>query len=374
MSSPSRKRTHSLTKNTNSSHISSPRKKTKESLTTPTPKNVNTPNYNLRSTNKQVRSTIGIDTGDKFENSKKKVNYIDNYNNNIGSNESSPLSSPPSSPSSESDTENDNDVKDDTIEPLLLPNVVWVNDEKRGWWPSEIISKDKSEKPLLVRYFGQEQPDRPCTLELHNISKSNILPFDESLIQLRNIDKNSALFKQAINEARVKETEDNDGLPSKDFAFQMAVDSSPNKKKSLIVNETHMKGKYHPSELGKESSNKEKFTTKQEFNNFSEFDFEKDETLQIPGEYVFSLSSKIMNYRKKYYYPAKIIDYNESDKYKVLFCDNSSEIVKRKDFFTMFEDGFKTCEVPIFLYIIISLPIKKIVISNHCFNISWVSL
>jgi hypothetical protein len=40
-----------------------------------------------------------------------------------------------------------------------------------------------------------------------------------------------ALFNKAIAEAMVKETEDNDGLPSEDFAFQMVVESSPNKKK-----------------------------------------------------------------------------------------------------------------------------------------------
>ena len=172
MSSPSRKRTHSLTKDTNSSPISTPRKKTKESSTTTTPKKVNAPiesTYNLRSKDKQARSSIGKDTPDKFEIliPKKNVNYngnnsssrIDNdsdemndgltrntsslsieddCNNNIDSNTSSPLSSPPSSPNLENDTENDNDGKYDTIEPLLLPNVVWVNDEKRGWWPSEV--------------------------------------------------------------------------------------------------------------------------------------------------------------------------------------------------------------------------------------------
>jgi len=73
------------------------------------------------------------------------------------------------------------------------------------------------------------------TLELHNISKSNILPFhDESFVQLRKIGENSnmkALFNKAITEAMVKETEDNDGLPSKDFAFQMVIDSSPGSQK-----------------------------------------------------------------------------------------------------------------------------------------------
>ena len=67
---------------------------------------------------------------------------------------------------------------------------------------------------------------------MHDISKSNILPFyDESSVQLRKMGENSnmkALFNKAIIEAMIKETEDNDGLPSKDFAFQMVVDSSPN--------------------------------------------------------------------------------------------------------------------------------------------------
>ena len=148
--------------------MSSPRKRShKDSSTTTTPEKVNTSNestYNLRSKSKQARSSIGKDIVNKLENSNFNGNSssskIDNdndevncnltrntssssiedgcNNNNIHSNESSPLSSPPSSSNSEYDTEDDNDVECDAIEPLLLPNVVWVNDEKRGWWPSEV--------------------------------------------------------------------------------------------------------------------------------------------------------------------------------------------------------------------------------------------
>ena len=41
-----------------------------------------------------------------------------------------------------------------------------------------------------------------------------------------------ALFNKAIIEAMIKETEDNDGLPSKDFAFQMFVDSNSQNKQN----------------------------------------------------------------------------------------------------------------------------------------------
>jgi hypothetical protein len=74
----------------------------------------------------------------------------DNYNNNIDSNASSPLSSPPSSPNLENEAENDSEGKDDVIEPLLLPDVVWVNDEKRGWWPSEVNNNKKE----IVIFLG----------------------------------------------------------------------------------------------------------------------------------------------------------------------------------------------------------------------------
>jgi len=148
MSHSLRKRTHSLT---NSSPITInpiPRKKTKNQSITAT-----------RSKHKQEdTSSVSKDTSNEFvvnqENISSNVDEVngeltrdtsslsiedknnDNDNNDdIGSNASSPLSSPPSS-SLEDDPGCDS--KDDTIEPLLLPNVVWVNDGKRGWWPSEV--------------------------------------------------------------------------------------------------------------------------------------------------------------------------------------------------------------------------------------------
>jgi hypothetical protein len=61
------------------------------------------------------------------------------------------------------------------------------------------------------------------------------LPFrDELFVQLRKTGENSNMkesFNQAITEAIERETEDNDGLPSNDFAFQMVVDSSPSNRK-----------------------------------------------------------------------------------------------------------------------------------------------
>ncbi|CAI2166445.1 11241_t:CDS:2 [Funneliformis geosporum] len=235
-------------------------------------------------------------------------------------------------------------VKDDKIEPLLLPNVVWVNDGKRGWWPSEIISKDKSEKPLLVRLFGQESP---CKLELHNISKSTILPFHNELFtQLRKTGENSnmkELFTKAMTEAMAKETEDNDGLPSEDWAIQMVVEnSSPNSQKKRIgkiANEKRTKEINNSSVFGKESLRWEKFISKEG----SDFEIGKDGNLQIPGEYVLARARPT-----KKYYPATIISFDKPDKYKILFCDHSSGTVKRNDFFTKYEGGFKTCELGCF--------------------------
>ena len=71
---------------------------------------------------------------------------------------------------------------------------------------------------------------------MHTISKSNILPFHNGLFsQLRKTGENSnmkELFNKALAEAMAKETEDNDGLPSEDWAIQMVVEnSSPNNQK-----------------------------------------------------------------------------------------------------------------------------------------------
>ncbi|CAG8570874.1 610_t:CDS:2 [Funneliformis mosseae] len=232
-----------------------------------------------------------------------------------------------------------NGDKDDKIEPLLLPTVVWVNDEERGWWPSEIISKDKSEIPLLVRLFGLNSP---CNLELHTISKSTILPFHNKLyMQLRKTGENSnmkGLFTKALAEAIAKETEDNDGLPSEDWAIQMVVEnSSPNKKKRIgksLSNEQLAKEINNSSIFGKESPSWEKSIS-------SDFEIGKDGNLQIPGEYVLA------KYQKKFY-PATIIGFDKPDKYKVRFFDNVSHNLKRKEFFTKYEDGFKTCELGCF--------------------------
>ncbi|CAG8796025.1 25844_t:CDS:2, partial [Dentiscutata erythropus] len=116
---------------------------------------------------------------------------------------------------------------------MLLTDVVWVSTETFGWWPAEIISQNKSEKPLRVQLFG----DIPTKMvELDNTSGTFILPFrcdksSEFLENGRNSDMKK-IFKTAVSEAEEKETEENDGLPSEDYAFHKIVDSVDSTKPS----------------------------------------------------------------------------------------------------------------------------------------------
>nr|CAG8532134.1 3829_t:CDS:2 [Entrophospora candida] len=67
----------------------------------------------------------------------------------------------------------------------------------------------------------------------------------------------------------------------------------------------------------------------------SDFDADKDEALNIPGELVLA-------YSMWKFYPAKIVGYEKPNKYHVVFCDGSKRTLKRKKFYTLWQKGFKT--------------------------------
>ncbi|CAG8571408.1 4886_t:CDS:2 [Diversispora eburnea] len=67
-------------------------------------------------------------------------------------------------------------------------------------------------------------------------------------------------------------------------------------------------------------------------------DFNKDNSLTIPGEPILAMV-------KKYYYPARILDYIKYDKYKVKLCYGYTRVIPRNKFYTRYEKEFQTCEL-----------------------------
>ncbi|KAF0408177.1 hypothetical protein F8M41_008592 [Gigaspora margarita] len=229
---------------------------------------------------------------------------------------------------------------------MLLTDVVWVSTETFGWWPAEIISQNKSEMPLRVQLFGDISTKM---MELENTSGAFILPFrcDKSSEFLEN-GRNSEIkekFKNAVSEAEEKETEENDGLPSEDYAFNKFVDfigsTKPSKRRKITPEKRSTRGKRKSFGSAnchitlETSSNKQSTILSSDS---ADMNFHEDGSLMIPGEPVLAWSLKK-------YYPAKIIDYNEPDKYKVKFCDGATSVIPRKKFFTRYEDGFQTCQL-----------------------------
>ncbi|CAG8766209.1 16829_t:CDS:2, partial [Racocetra persica] len=226
---------------------------------------------------------------------------------------------------------------------MLPTDVVWVSTETFGWWPAKIISQNGSETPLRVELFGDISTK---TIELNNMSDTSILPFrcNKSSEFLEN-GKNSnmkEIFKNAVSEAEEKDAEENDGLPSEDWAFHKVVDSVDSPKRRKVTSQkrpTKGKRKSFGSTncliTHKTSSNKQSITRDPGNTDTS---FQEDESLMIPGELVLACALKK-------YYPAKITSYTEPDKYKIKFCDGTTTTVTRKKFFTRYEDEFQTCQL-----------------------------
>ncbi|CAG8451604.1 10765_t:CDS:2 [Dentiscutata heterogama] len=210
---------------------------------------------------------------------------------------------------------------------MLLTDVVWVSTETFGWWPAEIISQNKSEKPLRVQLFG-DIPKK--TMELDNTSGVFILPFrcdksSEFLENGRNSDMKE-IFKNAVSEAEEKETEENDGLPSEDYAFHKIVDSvdstKPSKRRKITPEKRSTRGKRKSfgsanCHITHETSSNKQSTILGSGN--ADMNFQEDGSLMIPGE--------------------------PPDKYKIKFCDGTTSVISRKKFFTRYEDGFQTCQL-----------------------------
>ncbi|CAG8683287.1 22418_t:CDS:2, partial [Gigaspora margarita] len=187
---------------------------------------------------------------------------------------------------------------------MLLTDVVWVSTETFGWWPAKIISQNKSEMPLRVQLFGDISTKM---MELENTSGAFILPFrcDKSSEFLEN-GRNSEIkekFKNAVSEAEEKETEENDGLPSEDYAFNKFVDfigsTKPSKRRKITPEKRSSRGKR--KSFGSANCHI---------------------TLETSSN--------------KQWKP---------DKYKVKFCDGATSVIPRKKFFTRYEDGFQTCQL-----------------------------
>ncbi|CAJ0918910.1 20213_t:CDS:2 [Entrophospora sp. SA101] len=130
----------------------------------------------------------------------------------------------------------------------------------------------------------------------------------------------------------VLEQFEDEEFPSEDELFKMAL-ASPmeqqgnkfNEKKEKISDLTGLTALHLDND-------------KYESDYLSDFDADKDEALNIPGELVLA-------YSMWKFYPAKIVGYEKPNKYHVVFCDGSKRTLKRKKFYTLWQKGFKTCPV-----------------------------
>ncbi|CAG8494913.1 13829_t:CDS:2 [Acaulospora colombiana] len=152
--------------------------------------------------------------------------------------------------------------------------------------------------------------------ELDDTLEEHIIPFDSDLsTELRREVEypHGDVFSKALSEAMERETEDNDGLPSESWALHKVVESPSKRRK-----------------LGRKKLARTIVT--------DEPNFGKDESLTIPGESVLAFA------KDNKYYPARIVGYTEPNKYKVKFCDKTSDTIPRNRFYTKYEKGFQTCQ------------------------------
>ncbi|KAL1915098.1 uncharacterized protein VTP21DRAFT_7579 [Calcarisporiella thermophila] len=235
----------------------------------------------------------------------------------------------------------------------LLPDLVWVwikpNEKTKGrWWPAKILSKCREDRPLLIRRFGGSGKDE---MEIENPSARNLrsfrdLAFRKTVLQSSERD-NHKEFMKAYEEALEAEEEEDDGLPGIELALERATTFQriPNKSKS-----SRKPPKFEKSLSMSCVPDESFFPTIPQANTkeISELlgDIPSIESVyngcdvKVPGELVLAIWDS-----DKRFYPAIVEERTTSGKYRIRFYSNHKRTLAREKFYTMFEEGFQTCQL-----------------------------
>ncbi|GAA94094.1 uncharacterized protein L969DRAFT_93479 [Mixia osmundae IAM 14324] len=251
-------------------------------------------------------------------------------------------------------------------------DIVWValcarskeSTTQTFWWPAEFVNPVRSARPLRLRLIHlQAEPDLrlPSLVTIAEPSSSNVrsfrTPFGPRFSTSTYVDKVSntvcalqeatrlpseLAFAQALSAALDRDSVLNDDLPDPDFALTQAAAAPRSPRRSSLP---------PTARLG---SNNDLPDAEQEPRLILKHDRGPDDELRIPGEAVYCRWNKHVSTC----WPARVISYHPAPSqllqveqptpqgtYALQSLDGKVARFRRDQFYTIYDDGFLTCEV-----------------------------